>query len=103
MNRRIRQLPKRKASIRHLTFNFTSVVERRVQCQTQPARARRLSSNPASIAARLAAKSFSAPDAEACSWQIWKALWEVLGMSHVELVCGSCGEPLREFFHNERK
>ncbi|HWP23795.1 MAG TPA: hypothetical protein VNM15_06370 [Candidatus Binatia bacterium] len=42
-------------------------------------------------------KLFS-PDAEACSWQIWKALWEILGMNPVELVCGSCGEPLREFF-----
>lgn len=43
------------------------------------------------------------PDAEACSWQAWGTFWEVLGMGHVELVCGSCGEHLREFFHSDRK
>jgi hypothetical protein len=40
------------------------------------------------------------PDAEACSWQAWGAFWEILGMSHVELVCGSCGEYLRDFFND---
>lgn len=43
------------------------------------------------------------PDAEACSWQAWGAFWEILCMSQVELVCGSCGEYLREFFRSDRK
>ena len=43
------------------------------------------------------------PDAEACSWQAWGAFWEILGMSNVELVCGSCGEYLREIFRSDRK
>lgn len=43
------------------------------------------------------------PDAEACSWQSWGTFWEILGVSNVELVCGTCGEYLREFFHADRK
>jgi hypothetical protein len=42
------------------------------------------------------------PDAEACSWQAWGTFWEILEMTHVELVCGSCGAYLRDFF-NQRK
>jgi hypothetical protein len=42
-------------------------------------------------------------DAEACSWQSWGTFWEILGLSHVELVCGECGEYLRGFFDGGRK
>ena len=38
-------------------------------------------------------------DAEACSWQSWGTSWEILGLSNIELLCGSCGEYLREFFN----
>lgn len=42
------------------------------------------------------------PDAEACSWQAWGTFWEILGMTHVELACGGCGEHLREFFNQHK-
>jgi hypothetical protein len=42
-------------------------------------------------------------DAEACSWQAWGMSWGILGVSQVELVCGGCGEYLREFFRSDRK
>lgn len=42
-------------------------------------------------------------DAEACSWQAWGTFWEILGMSNVELVCGGCGEYLRDFFRGAHK
>jgi len=43
------------------------------------------------------------PDAQACSWQAWGTFWEILGMSNVELVCGACGEYLRDFFRDDSK
>ena len=43
------------------------------------------------------------PDAQACSWQAWGTFWEILGLSNVDLVCGSCGEYLREIFRSDRK
>jgi hypothetical protein len=43
-------------------------------------------------------ESLFGPDAEACSWQAWGAFWEIMGTSHVELVCGACGEYLQELF-----
>ena len=43
------------------------------------------------------------PDAEASSWQAWGSFWEIMGMSHVELVCGACGEYLEGFLREDRK
>ncbi|HKY07018.1 MAG TPA: hypothetical protein VJQ55_02205 [Candidatus Binatia bacterium] len=42
------------------------------------------------------------PDAESCSWQAWGSFWEVIGMSNVELVCGACGEYLKNFFRDRK-
>lgn len=43
------------------------------------------------------------PDAEACSRQSWGAFWEIVGFSHIEPVCGSCGEHLHGVFHDARE
>ena len=38
------------------------------------------------------------PEAGSSLWQAWGAFWEITATSNVELVCGACGEYLREFF-----
>lgn len=43
-------------------------------------------------------ESLFGSDAEACSWQAWGNFWEIMGLSDVELICGACGEYLRDFF-----
>jgi len=34
------------------------------------------------------------------SWQAWGAFWEISAVSHVELLCGACGEYLEQFFND---
>jgi len=34
------------------------------------------------------------------SWQAWGDFWEISAVSHVELLCGACGEYLKQFFNN---
>jgi hypothetical protein len=62
-----------------------------------------LKSNESSDVCGACGEQLFGPDAEARSWQAWGTFWEILGMSNVELVCGACGEYLREFFRGDRK
>jgi hypothetical protein len=34
------------------------------------------------------------------SWQASVAFWEISAVSHVELLCGACGEYLEQFFND---